>query len=430
MGSLCLLRLCVCLVAGLLFNILLLTPCAQAQQTIVNSGADPTQTVNVDPIYTPRLATCLARVKANQGNCYIALIGASVTYGLFSDDDQSSWYGDFTAHSPAADLVSLLKSSGIPATYGAWFGNQHGGPTVNISGLANDGRVSLGTSWSNAPFTYTLGGRPIQSSLSATSDNLSFTPLDPIDTCYFIFLGMGGLDTATIAMTSEQGTATANFSTSIDPPTPGRLVSTSLTNTRGINTCRVKDSASPYGYGLYMAGMVGIDSTQSQVVILNMAWSGSTTGNWTYNDGQTWQLTDGGLGQLPFQIDAALLEGGIGNNIITSVDLNTTKQQLQTEITSIQQTGADVILITDEPLHPNIVAYDKQQQYYQVMFDLAMSNNLPFLDMYRQWGSTFNASLTGPDGIHPNAKGYFQEAVFWDSNLLWMGNFRWLPGGN
>lgn len=401
---------------------------AHADTVIVKGAQSSTTEYNINQ--ATHLAACFDRVKANQGNCYIALVGDSIVYGLFSDNDTSTFSGNDQPASPGQQLTSLLRAVGIPVSYNAWFGNQNGGPSVNQGGLANDGRVTIGSDWSTINgSTFTLGGRPMQET-TVGGNALSFTPITPIDTCYFIYLNQGGLDIANISMNGDGGSANALLDTGAGAGSYGMLKYASLTAPRGMNTCSISDNSSPYGYGLYMAGMVGIDSTQSQVVILNMGWSGSETVNWNYNDNQTWSFINGALSQLPFQLDAVVLEGGIGNNMLYGLDTNFTATQLQAEIDAIHASGADAILTTDTPIHPGIAPYATQQQYYQIMLNQALANQTPFIDTYAALNGTYRSYATNSDGIHPNAFGYLLEADVWYRGILDMAGYTCNGGWN
>ena len=134
-----------------------------------------------------------------------------------------------------------------------------------------------------------------------------------------------------------------------------------------------------------------------QVQIINYSASGITTA-----DGVRRLRT--ALFKKP---DAVILELG-ANDMLQNVDLEKTRANLQTLITSFKQNQIPILLVGMEASSKQSEEY--RRNFRQLYADLALENELllyPFFmkGLWKEDGSHLNDSYFLPDQVHPSAKG-------------------------
>ncbi len=369
--------------------------------SVVSSVSQNTYAFNLDPIYLTHTAKCIAKVKNNQGNCRIMLLGDSTTLGSYSNGANSANIG-FAA--PAPIMANAFNAAGIPSTNDAWWGGGYPAGTIAL-----DGRVTVGSGWaSDSGGAFTIGGYDMQN--NSTNNNLVFKPIHPFDTCQIWYL-----------QTASTGTLSANISggtpTTKSTANAGNgLGSITLTGTKGINTCNVSWSSGGF---IHVIGMETWDSSKSVVLFEEAGAGGSTSTQWTSNTTNSWGVAAGGLTTIA--PDAVWINLDI-NEWVNSIGVSTHKTNLQTMINNIQSAGADVFLVTGVPSDPtgSGISLATQQSYINADYTLAQSNNIPLIDVNDLFQSYAVSNPLGLYGntYHPSQLGYEKYANLVASDLL------------
>jgi lysophospholipase L1-like esterase len=329
-------------------------------------------------------ATARAAVLAGTRNAKILPFGDSTDAGFGSN----AGVADGT-HGWPSKLVPLL---GVTASNSSWYGDYNQAAILTTF----DPRLALGSWAAYTPVEpFSFGGHLLTASASAGA--LSFTPTNSVDTfelTYATFIGAG------------------SFSYQIDggaPTTVSTNVATSVTTipiptTLGAHTLNILWVSG----SVFISGARAYNSAAKQVSVINSGISGATST----------QLAD--VGTFPWHVgneistlapDLTIIEGGVINNWVTGISRATTIANLQTMITAAKRAGAgDVILRTPNPSQAAaFVPYATQQGYVDDMIALAITNNIPCIDVWRLFGGTWeaaNASGYNSDTAHPNGAGY------------------------
>lgn len=321
----------------------------------------------------PNFYPALNKVLTSTGNAKICSIGDSLTQGFPLNE--------LTAY--PAQLSGLLMSQyGIKSQANSFFGN----PTVGTA----DPRVTIGSSWASSSTYVPLGGL-VTLTASTSTNALSFLPTTNVDTfkIYYIINSANGVISANVngGSATTQNTATG---------TNNGIGSFTVTATLGSNTVNVLWSS---GGRVDVVGIEAWDSTQSWVSVLNMGVSGTTSTQWNvstfaYSPANSAAFTAIGCNLVTIELGV--------NDEDDAVSESTFIANIQAITSAAQTAGADVLLITHEPSNPSGGGSPIATQYSFVQGErnLAITDNLPLVDLYLQYGSYAAAK---PYGVYADA---------------------------
>jgi lysophospholipase L1-like esterase len=339
--------------------------------------------------------TALAKTMSGQANARILCIGDSTTFGTGSNNQNGSAGGEMNALSYPTQLATLLNEFGVPANANGWMGD---GSTAYETRATNDGRLVMGSAWSEATVNSpSIGGYFFQASTNTNA--LSFTPTNQVDT--FVIWYVQAPSNGVLSAQINSGTVT-NQNTA---GTPGyKILSFTVTGTLGANTLNLKWSS---GGKVFVVGVEAYNSAVKQVCVINSGWSGA----------KVVDIANNGNGYSPFAsyptfaADICLISIGI-NDWVNSESLATFQSTLQGLVTQCLTTG-NVILVTPPPSSvSNGAPQASQQAFINVILAIATSNNVPVIDNWNRWGPQANnltmyaQSGAGPGNLHPNMIGY------------------------
>jgi lysophospholipase L1-like esterase len=162
----------------------------------------------------------------------------------------------------------------------------------------------------------------------------------------------------------------------------------------------------------YAAHVIAYNSAAKEISIYNMGWGSSVANDWL-GSASPWSA----FNYLPtLTPDLTIIDLTI-NDAAAGTDIPTYKTALQSLITNVQSTG-DIILMSGSPIDPIATGHSlaTQQAYVDAMKAVALSANVPMIDTFSLFGSTWagpNASgWMFSDGVHPDTLGYTQIAGY------------------
>lgn len=371
----------------------------------------------------PELQACRQKVIINSPvtNCKVLIIGDSTPAGYGASFDALG--SDARAFSWPSTLATLLTQSGVKASAASILGSANAGSISAYTGYdtrANAGAWNLGSCSSGPCFGGSTG---VFDNTDATSvfsfnpaDSASFTSnslsTDTLDVIALTYSGAG-----TLSISANGGSTIGSMNLNA---VNGFLEQT-FSTTLGSNVWDLKCSANFTGGCLFLM-VRAYNSAQSEISILNAGWDGSKTGDWVNAGNSPWDPLSTITKIAPtLCIVDLLINDEIAGTATATVSANT-----QTLITQCKNAGADVLLVTPNPTSPATVSYATQQTYMALYRSLAISNNIPLLDVFANLcgatsGSTcpnggwnagmeagWNASpiTTTPDVAHMSVAGY------------------------
>lgn len=344
------------------------------------------------PLLLPKWRSALAKVRSGTSNARLLCLGDSTTLGVWSAGGLTT--GDMKPKAYPTLLANMFNASGTNAHTNSFFG----AGSANLSGpsnAVNDSRVVIGNAWT-AHTQPTLGGAYLKA--SANTNSIAFTPTVNTDTCNLFYVQQTGVGFGKMNMKIGAGTATV-FDQNSGSATIG-LATGTVNGSLAANTYNVTwDSVAT----AYFTGMEAYDSSKKWVSVMNTGRSGAKASD----------LAAPGVISTFAGINADLhiIMCGI-NDWVNAVSLSSFQSNLQTVITAAAAVG-DVVLVTPFPnLQGAAPAPSVQDGYYSVVLSLAVSNNLPVIDLYGRWVSYAVSNPYGlyGDANHPNAVGYADTA--------------------
>ncbi len=330
---------------------------------------------------------------AGARNALVAFMGDSTMRG--TDEAASPYNSQFGGATPM-QLATRLAAAGTAA--GA--NNLFGSGTTTIADLKlRDGRFDH-TGAAVFGSVQTQGGADFNFPTAASS--ISFTP-------------QGNTNTAEIYW--RDAAAGRNFNwqvdggatTQIDSSGVAQMVkSTIALGSLGAHTIKlnwVAGSVNIFGINAY-------DSTRKEISCLNWGVNGATTATMIGNVGPP----NGGRLQFitSFPPDLVIGELGLVNSWRNSVSVATAKSEMTTLVQAVKTAGSNFMFLT--PPYDGGVAglTSNQDAYVTAMYEIAVSENVPLIDIRRKWISYANQTalgLTG-DNVHPTvAAGYPDTAA-------------------
>lgn len=329
---------------------------------------------------------------AGTRNATILAIGDSTTAGLGAG---STGGGDVNAvgSSYPTQLAALLSNASASSMFGTH--NQ----ASNF-----DARLAV-TAWSKTGSDTSVGG-PMWS--TAGAGRLSFTPSNQVDTFIIKYptIASGGLGTMNVSID-------AGSTTLINEGLTTSFSSQTFSTTLGNHTFNV-DWVSG---NAYVADIIAYNSAAKEISIYNGGSSTSQTSFWV-NSASVWNPYPVAVG---LAADLNLVSLMI-NDEANAISLSTYNTNLNALVTGLQATGS-VILMSGNPIDPvgSGVSLATQATYVAALRALAISLNVPFIDVFNLFGGSYATALASGwmfgDGFHPNAAGYAKIAGYVNSAL-------------
>jgi hypothetical protein len=342
----------------------------------------------------------LTKFKAARGtgNRIIALVGDSTIAG---QDSRASDVPNKTGtayngrNAPSCKLAANLRANGYNASGDNLFGDHYEyGGTQTIAGLiARDDRLSY--SGSIITTGLIIGGRHTSMTAAATFGFSNVDPGNTVDVWWrdgvlgrIFSVAIDGGAAVEVPSIQVGGMKKTNFS----------LGSLGL---HAIVDNWVSGAPQPAGWSVY-------DDSSWGYQVFNLEASGWTSADCSNNT----DTTTGPQASLKTLAPVlTLIEGGIINDWRNSVAIATTKTNLQAIIDAASISGSVVLLVP--PFDAGTAGASAQQdQYVAAMYELAVSNNIPLIDVRRSWGTWAAA----------NALGYCSDSTV---HLTDVGNAAW-----
>jgi len=397
------------LVIRKLMAFLFLLPTLLMAQSGIGGGSvrnltSPNFAGNISPYLMPHWVACTAKVKINAGNCRVYAVGDSTTYGDYSTNTSDT--GDITVLSWPTLLAKQLNSTLMPANRDSVMGAANG----LAPEFGNDARLVIGSGWTalNSPST---GG--LLYSASAATASLAFTPTGQVNQFKLWYVtNNGGIGTYAV---DAGGTTT--FSSG------GAAGLTSVTIAAGAVGSHTLNLNWSSGAAIYVVGIEASNTTVGSIQVTNCGIGGAGAGTVAGISYASAVAPWSPLNAVPTQApDVVLIDLGINNwqgANSTSVAVFTTN--LQAMITAWKATS-DVILTPGPPSSISVVALATQQQYITAMYQLAITNQIPIIDLFDRWGSYERANIAPflfyGHILHPNGPGYSDFAQAISTQLL------------
>lgn len=359
-----------------------------AGQSIRNAGIHR----NVVIPQMPEWSAALSAYQAGTANARAMFIGDSETAGF----DNSN-----------GGLDNNNKARSTPTYFAGYF--QHGG-LLSFTGNQNatssrnyDFRITFATGWSFSP-SDVMGGFAL---LAPTNTNfLNFDPQGATwDTAEIYSLGVptGGAFNVDINQTTVLGSVATNVASTFNK--------TTYTKTLGADTLNFSRTS---GTNNYIQGYILYNSAVKEVTVLNVGWSGATSGDLNQS-ASPWKT-------LPaialYRPDLVVINIGVNDwKLASPIDQPTYKANVQAVIDAARAAGASVQLIVPFPSgDANSIA--NMPAFQTSLYELATLNNLPPpIDLIQHFVSFAQANADGYTAnngslLHPNAAGYAEIARF------------------
>ena len=346
----------------------------------------------------PKWRAALAKVRNGQANAKLLCLGDSTTLGSGSTGVAGYQASGYLKNIPSK-LSAALNAVGIPANANGVFGSGNIGTLAQYAVF--DPRWSGPSSWAGFDLADGLGRYAWRNVSSNTT--LSFTPtvqVDTFDVYYSKSPTAAGFD-----LDINGGTATnydmysATFVTAV----------ATITAALGANTLNITRTTSGTNASgsTWILGVRAYNSAAKQVEVIQSGCSGLKVGD-NASKANPWNARV--MLETYLQPDLTIICLGI-NDWVAQTNLATWKTNLNNLIASAKVTG-DVIIATPVPSDDSVRLASIQQQYVDAIIDLAASNNIQCVDLWRRFGSYSAAYTLGffTDTAHPTGAGY-QDCV-------------------
>jgi lysophospholipase L1-like esterase len=355
------------------------------QEVFFPTLATPSEFLNFSSNNLRRWRKAIGAVRAGTGRARLALVGDSTTAGTGSANSGTT---NAVPGSYPTLLAALLNSADVPATASSCWGR-------NML-PATDPRVAA-PNWVQS--SYVLNGNSMRA--NGITDTMAFTPGVSWDTAEVWYADLAGSGTFTV---NADGGATLATVTPSGSGALNKVIVTKALATSVLNIARTT------GGSVYIAGVVTYDSTSKKVDVCNLGWHGSKVVDWaTANASYINNVTP--VSNLPQVAPDLTVISLTINDWSNATDMASYTTYLQAIITAALTTG-DVIIMSGIPSSPTAATTDVQAKYIDAARQIALANNLPFINLTQRWGSYAVSNALGmySDTLHPLAVGYADVA--------------------
>lgn len=337
---------------------------------------------NYSSAFMKRWQQYLAAIRNNSSSGRVACIGDSHTMGY---DSATTGYTNARLYSYPTGLSSVLNDFGLNTQSDNFFGN------ANVSGTYNDydPRLVLGTGVVNNNGT-SLGGFFFV--LPSGSSALAFTPgttFNRVTIYYYAYSGGG-------SFTVDVGGSAIGSPTSTNATAQVKAVTITVPDSSTIVNFTQSSGAS-----VFIVGASCWTSSVSQVHILNMGWSGSTSADWA----RTAFPADPANAIAAVAPEFAFINLGC-NDYINGTSTTLLTSNLVTLIGKLKP-NTSVCLIVPTPSAISIKPLAFQQTYRDAILAAGVATNTPVIDLMARRESYEIASAFGlySDTIHGSTFG-------------------------
>lgn len=368
---------------------------------------------NAKPSNMKQLRQAKARINTGAGNGAILFVGMSLDFGQGAGTGTNGLTG-CKAKSIPTKLATKLTARGLTAQAHSWFGSGAQATAADLT-LA-DPRLVFNSGWAVSTSFTTIAKYPFLN--STNTNNLTFTPSGNVDS-FRTYYGRGSAGD-TVAQQIDSETA-QNFSTQGS----SLVIADTVVSGTGAGTKVLKLRRTGALTNAFVIGCRAWDSTATALECINMGWPSSSASNWEQNNSALYPLS------AVEAVITDLLGLSIPVTVFLGVDLNDAiaikngtrtvaeyTASMQTLISGYRAAGADVVLVTGNPMTS---IYDNgQTQTIQAQHRLADYYDIPIIDIFNRFGSYDEANAIGLmyDTIHPNDRGYDDQATLLANFIL------------
>jgi len=337
--------------------------------------------------YVKRWLLSLAAVRNLSSSASIACIGDSTTMGY---NASGAGYTDGRIYSFPTAMRNLFNFAGVAAQSNSFFGDSNAG----VDYATYDPRVTLGAGITHNGGT-SLGG--FFFSLPPASGALNFAPgngdtFDRIDIYILNTVGGGTFDV------DVGGATIANISTNATRGVVKNTVSCAAGSSQ-VNLTNASGTCLIVGVNVY-------STLAPAVAILNMGWSGSTSGDWS----RTTFPEDPANAISAVNPEATLINLGI-NDWVAGTAVATTKANLLSIINEVRPYSA-VYLVVPIPSEESLIPLATQKLYRDAIIELGYEQSCPVIDLMERresWASSNSFNLYS-DSYHATTFGNIDVA--------------------
>lgn len=364
---------------------------ASSGRNLSNYGDIATELFNFDPTKMLHIRGAIARVIYGGGRATIACVGDSTTRGVGGGTGGTE-YTNMKAYAWPLQFAKKLSGVGIPALCQGIFGTSK--DTTNAALALEDVNLSLGSDWAPWVNIYGVGGGYFRQPASGTTA-LGYTPPLTWDTAKVLYLNSDACTATVKSGATTIGTLTETAA--------GNVGVATFNQTLGNGEFSLTWAS---GSSLYISGMWFYNSAMPGVDVLNLGWETATSGNWTAQVGSTAFTPLTGLAALA--PDLTIINLGI-NDWYNSLSVSAFQANIQEVITAALASG-DCVLVAPIPSSTTIASVAKQAQFINVLYELALANNIPLVDLTYRDVSYAVTSAWYWNAVHHNETGYADDA--------------------
>ena len=224
----------------------------------------------------------------------------------------------------------------------------------------------------------------------------SFTPTNPIDTIEIWYVRSPGYGYFTIDVDGGLPLTTVNCAG------PDAFLKKAATCQLGLHTIDLKRTAADAS-DIYLTALRAYNSAIKEVSVYNLG--GCRWGSADFvADKYPWNTLPAIAAISP---NLVIFEAGIVNDWNDKIPLTTVTSNMTAVINRLKAVKCDVILMSGAPSESTgyYASYAMQAAYVDNMKSLAYAADVPFIDVWGLWGSSWNRPAMF-DSLHPNQVGY------------------------
>lgn len=372
---------------------------------VVGGNADPA-IFNFNPSQMTKWKSGVARVRSSMGRAKVIFVGDSTTWGEDGGDTVGLRNNSFNNSVPGV-VSSYFNTNGLPSAHDSLFGSGGNAGATVIADFRNSYKSGFNAA---SPWlldsVLSLGGC-VFSGTGVDSTGITYTPAVPVTNFEIGDLQASGAGQYTYQI--DGGANTFVTETNANSALTKQAI-TGLSLASHTLTIKVTSGKA------FIRHVKGWDSTKSQIDILNAGRSSSNVTDWTINNAP--YNTVGALTDEANTADLVVINLGINDNAAGTTQA-AFKTSYQTVIACAQAGGASVILVVPHQTDTTIDASQSQANIKKWIRDLAITNNLPVIDLTAHF-STF-IQMTGRGYMfgarHCQKAGYLAEGTYIGSVL-------------
>jgi len=329
----------------------------------------------------------------------IAMFGDSTTRGVGAGGTSSGSQYRNGFPKRVADMLNGYR--GIKVTNNSWYGSGTADPSKVGVTLTYDNWLATsgsGVTVDSSISTFAIGGYMVKLSNTGT---FSFTPGSSFDTIEVYYYQSGS--SATVDVNVDGGSSLVTLSRS----GASAIVRSTISVAAGNHTINVV-----WGSGtFYLYGIRVYTAAVKEIAIMNWGTgSMAAASGWSQSPANQWEIpiavANTAAGVAPH---LAIVDFGI-NDCSQGLSITQFESNLRYLIGRLQING-DVILKT--PVWGPSSGITGLNSFSAVIRSVALSLDLPYIDMQTRWGSPATANNLGyfnGDFVHPTLVGYADEA--------------------